>query len=43
VPNNLDLVPISIYLSPQQFIAITVNILPTINASAFVDPVGEFF
>jgi len=43
VPNNLDPVPFSINLSPQQFIAATTNIPPTTNAPAFVDPVGEFF
>ncbi len=43
VPNNPDSVPISVNLSPQQFIAITTNIPPTINARAFADLVGEFF
>jgi hypothetical protein len=43
VPNNLDLVPTSQNLSLQQIITTTVNIPPTINASAFADPVGEFF
>jgi hypothetical protein len=37
------LVPISINFSFQQFIAITINISPTIDAPTFVDPVGEFF
>jgi hypothetical protein len=41
--NNLDLVPISVNLSPQQFIAAIANIPPTIDAPAFADPVGEFF
>jgi hypothetical protein len=43
VPNNPDPVPISVNLSPQQFIATTANIPFTINAPAFVDPMGEFF
>jgi hypothetical protein len=43
MPNNLDLVLTSINLSLQQFIAITVNILPTIDATTFVNPVREFF
>jgi len=43
VPNNLDLIPISINLSRQQFIAVIANIPPTIDALAFADLVGEFF
>jgi hypothetical protein len=43
VPNNLDLVPTLVNLSPQQPIVVIVNIPPTIDAPAFVDPVGEFF
>jgi hypothetical protein len=43
VPNNLDLVPTSVNLSPQQLIVATTNIPPTTNAPAFVDPLGEFF
>jgi hypothetical protein len=43
VPNNLDLVPILVNVSPQQLIVVTANIPPTIDALAFVDPVGEFF
>jgi hypothetical protein len=43
MPNNPNLVPISINLSPQQFIVTTTNIPPSINAPAFADPVGEFF
>ncbi len=43
VPNNLDLVPTSINISPQQLIATTTNIPPTIDAPAFADLVGEFF
>jgi hypothetical protein len=43
VPNNPDPVPTSVNLSPQQLIAATANIPPTINAPAFADPVGEFF
>jgi hypothetical protein len=41
VPNNLDPVPTSINLSPQQLIATTVNIPPNINAPTFSDLVGE--
>jgi len=37
------LVPISINFSLQQFIAITINISPTIDAPTFVDPAREFF
>jgi hypothetical protein len=43
VPNNPDSVLTLVNLSPQQFIVVTVNIPPTINAIAFADPVGEFF
>jgi hypothetical protein len=43
MPNNLDLIPISINLSRQQFIAVIANIPPTIDALAFADLVGEFF
>jgi hypothetical protein len=43
VPNNLDPVPTSVNLSPQQLIVATTNIPPTINVAAFVDPLGEFF
>jgi hypothetical protein len=43
VPNYPDPVPTSVNLSPQQFIAATVNIPLTTDALAFVDPVGEFF
>jgi hypothetical protein len=43
VPNNLDLVPTSVNLSPQQLIPTTINIPPTIDAPAFVDPMGEFY
>jgi hypothetical protein len=37
MPNNLDLVPTSINLSPQQLIAATVNIPATMDAPAFAD------
>jgi hypothetical protein len=37
------MVPTSINLSPQQLIIATANILPTINAPTFVNPVREFF
>jgi hypothetical protein len=43
LPNNPNPVPISLNLSPQQLIVAIANILPTIDALAFVDPVGEFF
>jgi hypothetical protein len=43
VPNNPDLVPISINLSPQQLTIATTNNPSTIDAPAFADPVGEFF
>jgi hypothetical protein len=43
VPNNPDLVPTLVNLSPQQLIVATVNIPPTIDAPTFANPVGEFF
>jgi len=43
MPNNLNPIPISVNLSPQQLIITTTNIPPTIDAPAFVDPMGEFF
>jgi hypothetical protein len=43
VPNNPDLVPTLVNLFLQQLIAVTANILLTINALAFIDPMGEFF
>jgi hypothetical protein len=43
VPNHPDLIPTSVSLSPQQFIVVTTNILPIIDAPAFANPVGEFF
>jgi hypothetical protein len=43
VPNNPDPVPTSINLFPQQFFVVTTNIPPTIDAPAFVDPMGEIF
>ncbi len=43
MPNNPDLVPTSVNLSPQQFIIVIVNIPPTIDALALVDLMGEFF
>ncbi len=43
VPNNLDLEPISVNLFPQQVIVVIANILPTIDALTFADPMGEFF
>jgi hypothetical protein len=43
MPNNLNSIPISVNLFPQQFITTTTNILPTIDAPAFADLMGEFF
>jgi len=43
VPNNPNLVPTSVHLSPQQLIVATANIPPTTDAPTFADPVGEFF
>jgi hypothetical protein len=43
VPNNPDLVLTSVNFSPQQLIDVTANILPTIDAPIFTNPVGEFF
>jgi len=43
MPNNPDLVRTSVNFSLQQLIVITTNIFPTIDALAFIDPVGEFF
>jgi hypothetical protein len=43
MPNNPSPVPISVNLSPQQFIVATANILPTTDAPTFTDPLGEFF
>jgi len=43
VPNNPNLVPTSVNLSPQQLIIATANIPPTTDAPTFTDPVGEFF
>jgi hypothetical protein len=42
MPNNLDSVTILVNLSPLQLIVAIVNILPTINAPTFADPMGEF-
>jgi hypothetical protein len=43
MPNNPNPVPTLVNLSLQQLITVITNIPPTINAQAFVDPVGEFF
>jgi hypothetical protein len=43
MPNNPDPILISINIYPQKLIATIANILPTIDALAFADPVGEFF
>ncbi len=43
VPNNPNLVLISINIFLQRLIVVTTNIPPTMDAPAFVDPVGEFF
>jgi hypothetical protein len=43
MPNNPDPLPASIKKFPQQLIVAITNILPTIDAPTFVDPLGEFF
>jgi hypothetical protein len=43
MPNNLDPVPTSINLSPQQLIVAITNIPPTTDAPTFTDAMGEFF
>ncbi len=43
MPNNLDLVPTLVNIFPQQLIATTTNIVLTIDALAFANPMGEFF
>jgi hypothetical protein len=43
MPNNPNPILISINLSLQQLIDVIANILPTIDALAFVDPMGELF
>jgi hypothetical protein len=43
MPNNPNLIPISINLSFQQLIVTTTNNPPTIDALAFADLVREFF
>jgi hypothetical protein len=43
MPNNLDLIPTLVNLSPQQLIFAITNIPSTINAPAFAYPKGEFF
>jgi hypothetical protein len=43
MPNNPDPIPTVVNLSPQQFIVVTTNIPPNIDAPAFADLVGEFF
>jgi hypothetical protein len=43
LPNNPDPIPISVNLFFQQLIVATVNIFPTIDALAFVDPMGKLF
>jgi hypothetical protein len=43
MPNNLNLVPTSVNLSPQQLFTITANIPPTIDTLALTDLVVEFF
>jgi hypothetical protein len=43
VPNNPNSVPTLVNFSPQQLIAVTVNIPPTTDALAFANPMGEFF
>jgi hypothetical protein len=43
MPNNPDPIPTLINLSFQQLITVRANILPTIDALAFVDLAGAFF
>jgi hypothetical protein len=43
MPNNPDLVLISVNLSLQQLIVVIANILTTIDAVAFADRMGELF
>jgi hypothetical protein len=43
VPNNPYPIPTAINLSLQQFIVVTANNPPTIDAPTFIDPIGEFF
>jgi len=43
MPNNPNPISILVNLSPQQLIDAIANILPTIDAPAFADPMGEFF
>jgi hypothetical protein len=43
MPNNLDLVHTSVNIYLQKFITAITNILPTIDAPTFADPVEEFF
>jgi hypothetical protein len=43
MPNNPNPIPTLVNLSPQQFIVVTANIPSTIDAPAFVNPMGEFF
>jgi hypothetical protein len=43
MPNNPDLIFILVNLFPQQFIVVIANILLSVHALAFADPVGEFF
>jgi hypothetical protein len=43
MPNNPNLVPTLVNISPQQLIVTITNIPPTINAPAFTDPMGGFF
>jgi hypothetical protein len=43
MPNNPNSAPTSINIFPQQLITITANNVPTIDAPAFADPVGQLF
>ncbi len=43
MPNNPNPVPTLVNIYPQQLIGVTINIPPSNDAPAFVDPVGEFF
>jgi hypothetical protein len=43
MPNDLNMVPTLVNISLQQLIVATANILPTIDALTFTDPMGELF
>ncbi len=43
MPSNPNPVPTLVIFFPQQLIVVVANIPLTIDALAFVDPMGEFF